>query len=98
VAAASFVGFLHVASQDPSTKSDISNIFYIADNYIETVHGGLEMETNPPYLMYTHGNDEVRHSAMLLICYLSNLAIMPPTSATHDFRRSRCLQCCCVMV
>eukprot|EP00879_Flechtneria_rotunda_P027857 GHRR01029886.1.p1 GENE.GHRR01029886.1~~GHRR01029886.1.p1 ORF type:complete len:177 (-),score=32.74 GHRR01029886.1:261-791(-) len=31
-----------------------------ADNYIETVHGGLEMETNPPYLMYTHGNDEVR--------------------------------------
>jgi mRNA-decapping enzyme 1B len=35
---------------------------YIAgtDNYIETVHGGLEMETNPPYLMYTHGNDEVR--------------------------------------
>uniref|UniRef100_A0A383W2F1 WH1 domain-containing protein n=1 Tax=Tetradesmus obliquus TaxID=3088 RepID=A0A383W2F1_TETOB len=29
------------------------------DNYIETVHGGLEMETNPPYLMYTHGNDEI---------------------------------------
>jgi hypothetical protein len=33
--------------------------FAVADNYIETVHGGLEMETNPPYLMYTHGNDEV---------------------------------------
>lgn len=31
----------------------------IADNYVEPVHGGLEMESNPPYLMYTHGNDEV---------------------------------------
>eukprot|EP00878_Enallax_costatus_P014277 GHUV01014934.1.p1 GENE.GHUV01014934.1~~GHUV01014934.1.p1 ORF type:complete len:123 (+),score=13.23 GHUV01014934.1:130-498(+) len=31
------------------------------DNYVENVHGGLEMESNPPYLMYTHGNDEVRY-------------------------------------
>lgn len=30
------------------------------DNYMETVHGGLELELNPPYLMYTHGDDEVR--------------------------------------
>jgi hypothetical protein len=29
------------------------------DNYQETVHGGLEIELNPPYLMYTHGDDEV---------------------------------------
>lgn len=29
------------------------------DNYIETIHGGLELEINPPYLMYTHGNDEI---------------------------------------
>jgi hypothetical protein len=27
---------------------------------METVHGGLELELNPPYLMYTHGDDEVR--------------------------------------
>lgn len=30
-----------------------------ADNYTEPIHGGLELESNPPYLMYTHGNDEV---------------------------------------
>lgn len=30
------------------------------DNYMEVVHGGLELEINPPYLMYTHGDDEVR--------------------------------------
>lgn len=29
------------------------------DNYMETVHGGLELELNPPYLMYTHGDDEI---------------------------------------
>jgi hypothetical protein len=33
-----------------------------ADNYTEPIHGGLELESNPPYLMYTHGNDEVRHT------------------------------------
>jgi hypothetical protein len=30
-----------------------------ADNYTEPIHGGLELETNPPYLMYTHGDEEV---------------------------------------
>jgi hypothetical protein len=34
-----------------------------ADNYTEVVHGGLELELNPPYLMYTHGDDEVRERA-----------------------------------
>lgn len=29
------------------------------DNYTEPIHGGLELESNPPYLMYTHGNDEI---------------------------------------
>jgi hypothetical protein len=33
-----------------------------ADNYTEPIHGGLELESNPPYLMYTHGNDEVSHT------------------------------------
>jgi hypothetical protein len=31
-----------------------------ADNYIETIHSDFEIEINAPYLMYTHGNDEVR--------------------------------------
>jgi hypothetical protein len=38
-----------------------------ADNYTEPIHGGLELESNPPYLMYTHGNDEAS-VAVLLIC------------------------------
>eukprot|EP00877_Chromochloris_zofingiensis_P001319 jgi/Chrzof1/11188/Cz05g27120.t1 len=29
------------------------------DNYMETIHGGLELEVNSPYLMYTHGNNEI---------------------------------------
>lgn len=33
---------------------------HTADNYTEPIHGGLELESNPPYLMYTHGNDEVK--------------------------------------
>lgn len=44
--------------------------FFPADNYTEPIHGGLELESNPPYLMYTHGNDEVcwpRHSAAAMI-------------------------------
>ena len=30
-----------------------------SDNYIETIHAGLDFEVNAPYLMYTHGNSEV---------------------------------------
>ncbi|GAX73372.1 hypothetical protein CEUSTIGMA_g825.t1 [Chlamydomonas eustigma] len=29
------------------------------DNYVETVHAGLDFEVNAPYLMYTHGNSEI---------------------------------------
>lgn len=29
------------------------------ENYVETVHGGLDFEVNAPYLMYTHGNAEI---------------------------------------
>ena len=30
-----------------------------SDNYVETIHAGLDFEVNAPYLMYTHGNSEV---------------------------------------
>ncbi|PNH05971.1 mRNA-decapping enzyme-like protein [Tetrabaena socialis] len=29
------------------------------ENYVEDIHGGLDFELNPPYLMYTHGNSEI---------------------------------------
>ncbi|EFJ47163.1 hypothetical protein VOLCADRAFT_61625, partial [Volvox carteri f. nagariensis] len=29
------------------------------ENYVEDIHGGLDFELNPPYLMYTHGNAEI---------------------------------------
>lgn len=43
-----------------------------ADNYTEPIHGGLELESNPPYLMYTHGNDEVRFGAPCVLLYADN--------------------------
>ena len=30
------------------------------ENYLENIHGSFDFEVNPPYLMYTHGNAEVR--------------------------------------
>ncbi|KAI8464345.1 MAG: Dcp1-like decapping family-domain-containing protein [Monoraphidium minutum] len=50
--------FLIKRNSTPRFKMVVLNKL-TTDNYMETVHGGLELELNPPYLMYTHGDDEI---------------------------------------
>jgi hypothetical protein len=63
---------------------------FSADNYTEPIHGGLELESNPPYLMYTHGNDEVRPLHMMNI----TLQLLPLHKRLHA---GGCCGCCGVL-
>lgn len=55
----------------------------LAENYVETVHGGLDFEVNPPYLMYTHGDAEVRCSASARIAVHVTYLLQGQTTTFH---------------